>query len=419
MGSLLFVDVCCVLAVCLRGYLLWSRDDHCSSLFCADEDALCYDNGVVLERYRLGKCLYVKWGCMVVFQADDTHATMRQVVVKIAIETTGPEYDQMINEHSLLTGALQDCPGVPKVLGWGFATCTRFQDAPTQARVLVQSPLGMPLYALSPLAIEDLGWIGERLAVILREIHARGVLHRDIKPDNVIITPNDELIIIDYGLSIAVGVPQPTLEGTRAYCAPSICCLGRSASVETDYISLVYTMMAMERGSSWWLACEDQRDQEDEFGPCYRPCPAKGTLPCLLVENYLGAPVESAPSLPAHEKRWFELHLKLVPGYETGGIGMADKEKKELEADERRREAERLACEARQAEEQAAESKRVQEEEAARRTETALKVKVARQEQEHQKLLEQEAANHAPRRIKNLLVVAGAICLLALWRRRH
>ena len=204
---------------------------------------------------------------MVVFQADDTPAIKRQVVVKIAIETTGPEYDQMINEHSLLTGALQDCPGVPEVLGWGFATCTRFQDAPTQARVLVQSPLGMPLYALSPLSKEDLGWIGERLGAILREIHARGVLHRDIKPDNVIITPNDELIIIDYGLSIAMGVPQPTLEGTRAYCAPSICCLGRSASVETDYISLVYTMMAMERGCNWWLSCEDQRDQEGEFGP--------------------------------------------------------------------------------------------------------------------------------------------------------
>jgi serine/threonine protein kinase len=39
----------------------------------------------------------------------------------------------------------------------------------------------------------------QNLKIILSEIHSRGVIHRDIKPHNIIVTPNNQLCIIDFG----------------------------------------------------------------------------------------------------------------------------------------------------------------------------------------------------------------------------
>ena len=52
--------------------------------------------------------------------------------------------------------------------------------------------------ALSPLEVVD---IGIQAAEALTEAHSRGVIHRDIKPQNVIITPRGQVKILDFGLA--------------------------------------------------------------------------------------------------------------------------------------------------------------------------------------------------------------------------
>lgn len=419
---------------------------HCAfqSPSSADKEPQSYEGGVVLQRYRLDHYLYVKWGCMVVFSGYDEQAGYDDVVVvKVAIETSGPEYDQMINEHSLLTNALHGCPGVPTVQGWGYATCTRFPDAPTQARVLVQTPLGRPLYKLDPELNRmdadyrrEIVWgIGETLFAILQEIHARGIIHRDLKPDNIIVAPDDSLTIIDFGMSIAVGAEQEHAVGTRSYCAPSITCLERPATFETDVISLVYTLMAMEYGCAWWLNCEDRRD-EYQFGPCNRRLPANDSAAGLLLGRYLGD-----PSPDERQARWDQWHIEVGKGYETEALARAhDKEQRRFERQRaEQEEAERQESETKQkteqeeAERREAEAKDVseakrkaeQEETAKRETEAkrrqveamAKAAETRRKQQAAQETMEQRALKRQGRNLF-LLAMVG-LCAASLWGRNR
>lgn len=75
------------------------------------------------------------------------------------------------------------------------------------------------------------------LLAALAYAHARGVIHRDIKPQNIMVTPNGRVKLTDFGLALATEQTRLTtnsgLMGTPLYLAPE-CIQGQPASPQSD-----------------------------------------------------------------------------------------------------------------------------------------------------------------------------------------
>ncbi|WP_410656512.1 serine/threonine-protein kinase [Amycolatopsis sp. lyj-112] len=94
--------------------------------------------------------------------------------------------------------------------------------------------------------------IGAQVAAALHEAHAVGIVHRDIKPGNILLAPNGTVKITDFGISRAKDDVTVTktgmIAGTPAYLAPEVA-IGGDPGPESDIFSL---------GSTLYAACEGQ-----------------------------------------------------------------------------------------------------------------------------------------------------------------
>jgi len=94
--------------------------------------------------------------------------------------------------------------------------------------------------------------IALRICDVLQYLHGRGVIHLDLKPDNIIVDANDEIKLIDFDLAreakpglFAMLRPKPM--GTPDYASPEQV-RGKACSVQSDIYSLGLILYEMLTG---------------------------------------------------------------------------------------------------------------------------------------------------------------------------
>ena len=89
--------------------------------------------------------------------------------------------------------------------------------------------------------------IARGIAAGLAAAHAKGILHRDLKPPNVMIDAHGDARIMDFGLALGVDDHDAMMSGTPAYMAPEQLA-GEPATVQTDLYSLGLVMYELFTG---------------------------------------------------------------------------------------------------------------------------------------------------------------------------
>ena len=111
-----------------------------------------------------------------------------------------------------------------------------------------------------PLPVPDAAGIGRQLVSALATAHAAGVLHRDVKPSNVLLAPDGRAVLTDFGIATFEGDERLTqtgmVMGTPEFTPPERI-RGEPATPSSDLWSLGATLYAAVQGRGPYAARGD------------------------------------------------------------------------------------------------------------------------------------------------------------------
>ncbi|MDQ3989955.1 MAG: protein kinase [Actinomycetota bacterium] len=192
---------------------------------------------LLAERYRLGRRIAVG-GMGEVWEAADTRLD-RQVAVKVLKqELSGDdEFRHRFRAEARTTASLNH-PGIAGVHDYGE---TSEQTAYLVMELVAGEPLATVLTRQRRLSAEHTLDVLEQAGNALQAAHERGLVHRDVKPGNILLTPNGTVKITDFGIARAVDAAPLTragiVLGTAHYIAPE-----QAAGSEAGPASDVYSL---------------------------------------------------------------------------------------------------------------------------------------------------------------------------------
>jgi eukaryotic-like serine/threonine-protein kinase len=198
--------------------------------------------GVTLSgRYRLQR-LIATGGMGQVWEAVDSRLGRRVAVKVLKGEfSQDPEFIERFRAEARTTAMLNH-PGIASVHDYGESQ----MDGEGRTAYLVMElvngePLNSVLKRTGRLSLRHALDMLEQTGRALQVAHAAGLVHRDVKPGNILITPTGQVKITDFGIAKAVDAAPVTqtgmVMGTAQYIAPEQA-LGHDATPASDVYSL-------------------------------------------------------------------------------------------------------------------------------------------------------------------------------------
>ena len=146
--------------------------------------------------------------------ADSKHYALKVVSID------GPEEQKFLDqaEHEFRVAQMLDHPNLIKIFAlepqkdWLFRV--------RKVHMLIEYVNGKTLDQLPRIPLPRVVQMFERIAAGLVHMHRRQVCHGDLKPNNVMLSRNGEVKIIDYGLASIKGEGKGRVQGTPEYMAP-------------------------------------------------------------------------------------------------------------------------------------------------------------------------------------------------------
>ena len=191
---------------------------------------------IVKERYEILEILG-EGGMAFVYKARDT-----QLERFVAIKTLKPNY---VNQETFVdrfkreakTAANLNHPNIVQIFDWGI------EEEPYFVMEYIEGNTLTSIIAKNrTISLSDILFIGAQVSSGLHAAHQKGLVHRDIKPGNIMITPDGKVKVTDFGIVSLQNEESDitktgSILGTASYISPEQA-QGKPVSIESDLYSL-------------------------------------------------------------------------------------------------------------------------------------------------------------------------------------